>query len=252
MKLSAVIITFNEERNISRCLSSLQGVADEIVVVDSLSTDKTVEICQSWGARVTVQQWLGYGAQKNLANSLTQYPYILSLDADEALSEPLKKSILEIKAHLPMADAYKMNRLTNYCGKWIKHCGWYPDTKIRLWNKEKAAWDLNKVHENLQVAPDSVIRKLSGDILHYTYHSISDHIATTNMYSTYAAENYFSKRKKCSWMKIIFAPVWGFIRDYFFKLGLLDGYYGFVVCKIASFTIFLKYVKLRQLYRDAS
>jgi glycosyltransferase involved in cell wall biosynthesis len=193
------------------------------------------------------QQWLGYGAQKNFANTLAQYSYILSLDADEALSDTLNKSMLKFK-QIATADAYRMNRHTNYCGKWIDHCGWYPDAKIRLWKKEEAQWSLDKVHEKIIVAPNATVLHIEGDILHYTYDSIMNHIAIANQYTTYVAEGYFERKKKVSLVKILFAPAWGFFRDYFIRMGFLDGYYGFVICVVAAFSTFLKYVKLRQLY----
>ena len=249
-KISAVIITFNEERNIARCLQSLQDVADEIVVVDSGSTDKTGEICRAFGVKFIFQEWLGYGSQKNFANTQAQYDCILSLDADEELSDTLKKSILEIKQNFT-ADACSMNRRTNYCGKkWIRHCGWYPDRKIRLWKKGKAEWSLHEIHERPLLNDNANIHFLNGDILHYTYYSIAEHIGIANKYTTLIAEGYYAKKKQVSILKILLAPVWGFLRDYFFRKGFLDGYYGFVICCIASFSTFLKYVKLRQLYQN--
>ena len=249
VKISAVIITLNEERNIARCLQSLQGVADEIIVMDSGSTDQTIAICRSYAARVYEQEWLGYGAQKNKANTFAQYPYILSLDADEALSDALRQRILEIKES-PSADAYSMNRMTNYCGQWIKHCGWYPDKKIRLWKKGIGTWSLEKVHENLLIDSTVNVQHLFGNILHYTTYNISEHIAVVNKYTSYITEEYYAKKKKAMFLKILFAPLWSFIRDYIFKLGFLDGYYGFIVCKISAFATFLKYVKLRQRYQE--
>jgi len=247
LKISAVIITLNEDRNILRCLQSLQDVADEIIVVDSGSTDQTEEICRRFDTKFVFQKWLGYGAQKNFANTLAQNDYILSLDADESLSDTLKNSILNVKQNF-VADAYSMNRLTNYCGKkWIRHCGWYPDRKIRLWKKGKAEWSLDQVHEKLLLSDPANIHFLDGDILHHTYRSIDEHISISNKYSTLSAEGYFAKNKQASAMKILFAPIWGFLRDYFFRKGFLDGFYGFVICCISSFSIFLKYIKLYQL-----
>ena len=249
-KISAVIITFNEERNIARCLQSLQGVADEIIVVDSGSTDKTEEICKKFEVKFIFQEWLGYGEQKNFANSFAKFDYILSLDADEELSDTLKKSILDAKQNFT-ADVYCVNRLTNYCGKkWIKHCGWYPDTKIRLWKKGKAEWNTDKVHERLIIKSGVTTPLLKGDILHYTYYSIVEHISVVNQYTTLFAEGYYAKNKRTTILKIMFAPFWGFLRDYFFRKGFMDGYYGFVICIIASFSTFLKYAKLRQLYQN--
>ena len=249
-QISAVIITQNEESNIARCLQSLQDVADEIIVVDSGSTDKTEEICKRFGTKFVFQKWLGYGGQKNFANTLVQYDYILSLDADEALSDTLKRSILKVKQNY-VADAFYMNRLTNYCGKkWIRHCGWYPDKKIRLWKKGKAEWSLDKVHEHLLLNKNTNIHFLNGDILHYTYYSIVEHIAIANKYTTLIAEGYHERKKQVSILRILFASIWGFLRDYFFRKGFLDGYYGFVICCIASFSTFLKYAKLHQLYQN--
>jgi glycosyltransferase involved in cell wall biosynthesis len=248
IKISAVIITLNEEKNIERCLKSLLGVVDEIVVMDSGSTDQTEEICNQFDVRFIKQDWLGYGAQKNLANSLTQHDYILSLDADEALSEELKQSILKAKTQHTV-DAYTMNRCTHYGDRWIKHSGWYPDRKLRLWKKEKANWSLEKVHERVIIASDTVVRHLKGDILHYTYDSIEEHIATNNKYAIYVAEEYFKDGRKVSFWMIFFAPAWTFIRDYFFKLGILDGYYGYVICRVSANYTFLKYAKLQELYQ---
>ena len=142
IQLSAVIITFNEERNIGRCIDSLQGIADDIVVVDSFSSDKTKEICLSKNVRFVEHAFDGHIEQKNWAITQAKHPHILSLDADEALDEVLKKSILEVKQNFTQ-DAYQMNRITNYCGQWIKHCGWYPDTKLRLWDSSKGYWTVS-------------------------------------------------------------------------------------------------------------
>jgi len=247
-KITAVIITFNEERNIARCLQSLQGVADEIIVVDSGSTDKTEEVCKSYGVQFVYQKWLGYGKQKNFANGLTSFDYILSIDADEELSNELKTSILAIKQNF-MADAYACNRLTNYCGKkWIRHCGWYPNTKIRLWKKGKAEWSLADLHETIILSPNAKTLHLSGDLLHYSYHSISDHILQLDKFTEISAYSIFKKKGKISVFRLIYKSLWKFISDYFIKLGILDGYYGFIICSISAFVVFTKYVKAKLLY----
>jgi glycosyltransferase involved in cell wall biosynthesis len=251
LKISAVIITFNEERNIARCLDSLVGIADEVVVVDSFSTDRTEEIVKSKGARFVQHAFEGHIQQKNWAITQATHPFVLSLDADEALDATLQKEILRIKAN-PLADGYSMNRLTNYCGKWVKHCGWYPDTKLRLWDSRKGSWTGINPHDRYEMQSGAKIEKLKGDLLHYSYYSISDHIKQVNYFTDIAAKAYVVKGGRSNGFKIVFSPLVKFFRDYFFKLGVLDGYYGFVICMISSHATFLKYVKIKQLQQSKS
>ncbi|MCH8317965.1 MAG: glycosyltransferase family 2 protein [Bacteroidetes bacterium] len=241
-KISAVIITYNEERNIGRCLDSLEGIADDIVVVDSFSTDKTGKICKAKGVRFVQNKFEGHIEQKNYAITQAQYPHILSLDADEALSEKLKKSILEVKAGWQY-DGYYINRLTNYCGKWIRHCGWYPDRKLRLWDSAKGKWGGINPHDKFEMAAGSVTSNLKGDLLHYSFYSIKDHITQVNKFTDISSDALLKKGLKSSLFKIIFNPIVKFTRDYFFKLGFLDGFYGLVICTISAHAKFLKYVK---------
>ncbi|WP_392566488.1 glycosyltransferase family 2 protein [Utexia brackfieldae] len=248
-RISAVIITLNEEKNIGRCLASLQGIADEIIVVDSGSTDRTAEICQQYAVTFIKQDWLGYGKQKNFAADQAQYDFILSLDADEALSEELRATILAEK-NATLADAYQLNRLTNYCGKWIHHCGWYPDKKIRLWRKGSAHWTTPRIHETIKLSPNVKVKPLKGDLLHYTYYTIAEHITIANKYTSLVAEEYAERGKKPTWIRIYLSPLFSFFRDYFLRLGILDGYYGFVICLVAAFSTFLKYTKLKQLLQQ--
>ncbi len=245
-KLSVVIITLNEEKNIARCLRSVEGLTDDIVVVDSGSTDLTESICKTFGVRFFTHEWLGYSETKNYANSLARHPLILSLDADEALSQELRNSIQKVLEN-QKASAYSMNRLTNYCGKWIKHCGWYPDKKIRLFNYDAGTWQ-GLIHEVLKLHNGAPVEHLKGDILHYSYYSVAEHIAQANKYSTLTAQKAFQEGRRSSLLKVLINPVIRFKRDYIFKAGFLDGYYGFVICTISAFTTFLKYVKLRSLH----
>lgn len=249
IKLSVVIITYNEENNIERCLLSVKDIADDIVVVDSFSTDATQEICKKYNVRIFEHEFEGYAEQKNFANTQTKYQYILSLDADEALSVELKKSILNVKNNWQY-DGFKMNRFTNYCGKWIKHTGWYPDTKLRIFDKTKAKWTGFGLHEKLELSENSKISLLKGDILHYSYYSISQHIETINKFSNIVAQARFEKGKKSNFFKIIFSPIWKFVRTYFIKLGFLDGFYGFVISVNSAHSTFLKQVKLRDLNKN--
>jgi glycosyltransferase involved in cell wall biosynthesis len=248
-KLSVVIITYNEEKNIERCLESVQNIADEIVVVDSFSTDKTEEISKKYNVNFFNQKWLGYSAQKNFANSLCKNNFVFSIDADEALSPELEQSIKEIKQTELKNKAFKVNRLTNYCGKWIKHSGWYPDTKLRIWDIEKGAWKGN-LHEEIFFTEEPQTITLKGDLYHYSYYSINQHIAQFNKFTDIGAEEAFKKGKKSNLFIAIYKSVWKFKRDYIFKLGFLDGYYGFVICSLSSQATFAKYLKLRELNKN--
>jgi len=246
IKISAVIICLNEEKNIARCLDSLQGVADEMVVVDSFSTDKTKEICLKKGVRFIENKFLGHIEQKNFAVESATYDWVLSLDADEALDNTLKNTILEIKKN-PSFQAYSMNRLTNYCGHWVKHCGWYPDRKLRFWNRNIGKWGGTNPHDEVLVGADIKVQHLKGDILHYSYYTIHDHLKQLNYFTEIMANEAFKKGKKGSLIKIIFSPLVKFIKSYFIQRGFLDGYYGFIICMISAFATFIKYLKLGEL-----
>lgn len=249
-EISAVIITYNEERNIGRCIDSLLKVADEIVVIDSFSTDKTEEICREKGVAFIQHAFEGHIQQKNYAISQARFSFILSLDADEALSPELASSILQIK-NAPSFEGYYMNRLTNYCGHWVKHCGWYPDSKLRLFFKGKGSWGGTNPHDIFQMHTGSKTGILKGDILHYSYYSFEDHLKQINYFSNIAANAAFNEGKKYSFFeKILFSPLVIFIKSYIFKLGFLDGYYGFVISITSAFATFTKYVKLRQIWKD--
>jgi ADP-heptose:LPS heptosyltransferase/glycosyltransferase involved in cell wall biosynthesis len=246
-KLSVVIITFNEEKNIGRCLQSVIGIADEIIVLDSLSTDKTREICESYGVKFIQHPFLGYIDQKNKALSYASYPHVLSLDADEIISDELKRSILEAKENWT-ADGYYFNRLTNYCGKWIKHGGWYPDAKLRLWDTRKGKWKGLLIHEKVELEPGAKTIPLKGDLLHYSYYSIHQHIEQANRFSEIMAAEYLKKGKKANLFSLTIKPFWWFIKSYFLRAGFLDGFYGFLIAIVSSHANFLKFVKLKQLY----
>jgi glycosyltransferase involved in cell wall biosynthesis len=251
VRISAVIITFNEERNIERCLQSLEGVADEIVVVDSFSADRTVELCKTFNANILQHVFEGYMQQKKWACQQATSDFILSLDADEVLSPELRKSILEIKNNW-LADGYSFNRLTNYMGKWIRHSGWYPDTKLRLWDRRKGNWAGINLHESVEMSPGSRVQKLSGDLLHYSYYSTKQHLDKINKYTEIAAREGLEKGKNTSMFIILVKSLWRFKRDYIFKLGFLDGSIGFKVCYLSAHTTFIKYMKMRELKKPGS
>jgi glycosyltransferase involved in cell wall biosynthesis len=246
--LSAVIITRDEAANIGRCLESIKEVADEIIVVDSGSTDATKDICQSFNAQFLHRDWSGYGDQKNFGNSMASSEFILSIDADEALSTELKKSILANKTKGFQAHSYSFNRLTNYCGQWIKHGGWYPDRKTRLWKKGLTSWEGN-IHEKL-VLEIKDTQHLEGDLLHYSYPNMETHIERSIYYARLGASKMYASEKRVSIFKLIFSPAFTFFRKYFLRMGILDGYYGYVIAKNASFYNFYKYALLRSYWKQ--
>jgi len=247
--ISAVIITYNEEKNIARCLESLQGIADDIVVVDSFSKDRTQEICSTYPVRFVQHAFEGHIEQKNWAITQAKYPHILSLDADEALDETLKRSILSVKLDWKFAG-YRMNRLTNYCGSWVRYCGWYPDTKLRLWDSRLGSWGGDNPHDKFELHQENnQTFHLQGDILHYSYYTLEDHYKQVTYFTDILAKAQFEKGKKAPLLILLFSPVVKFIKDYFIKRGFLDGKVGFQICRISAFATFTKYRKLRRLHQ---
>ncbi|MBS1596603.1 MAG: glycosyltransferase family 2 protein [Bacteroidetes bacterium] len=241
--LSIVIITFNEEKNIQRCLESVRAFADEIVVVDSFSTDQTKKICLDFGARFIEQTFLGYIEQKNFALDQATNDYVLSLDADEAISEPLALSIQQAKKDFS-ADGYHMNRCASYAGKWIRHGSWYPDTKLRLFNRKKARWGGENPHDKVIMQTGKKVSFLKGDILHYTYASIEEHITQMNRFTTIQAEAMLKNGKKATLFKLLVNPPVAFFSSYIIKLGFLDGRDGLLIAKAGAYATFIKYIKL--------
>lgn len=246
-KISAVIITYNEEKNIARCLDSLKDVADDIVVLDSFSTDNTKKICVDKGARFFEHVFDGHIQQKNRVITYAEYPHILSLDADEALDDTLRKSILEVKNNFAK-DGYYMNRLTNYCGHWVRHCNWYPDRKLRLWDSRKGEWRGINPHDKYEMFDgDKNTGYLKGDILHYSYYTIEDHYKQVEYFSSIASKAYYETGKKAPVYKLVLNPLAKFLDHYFLNLGFLDGSAGFSISKISAYATYLKYKKLRNL-----
>ena len=248
--ISVVIITFNEEQNIERCIDSIKNIADDIVVVDSFSTDRTAEIAELKGARVIKNKFVGHIEQKNFAITQAKFPHILSIDADEFPDEELLSEIKKTKENF-IADGYSFNRLNNYCGKWIRHGAWYPDIKLRFWDSRNGKWQGINPHDKYTMDPNSTTIHLKGNLLHYSYKSIEEHINKTDYFSTIAAKAYFENGKKSSFFKIVFNPISRFFRDYFFRLGLLDGKLGFIIAWINASEVRLKYKKLLQLQKNA-
>lgn len=245
VQISGVIITYNEEEHLEKCLASLVDVVDEIIVVDSFSTDRTQEICEQFNVRFVPHKFEGYIEQKNYALSLTTHDYILSLDGDEALSDTLKKSILKVKQNWTH-DGYYSNRMNNYCGQWIKHSDWYPDRKLRLFKKGSGEWKGINPHDSYTLIKGKSQSLLKGDLLHWIYRDYKEHNQKVEHFSTIAAEAYFKLGKKSSLVKIIWRPSWAFFKAYFLRLGFLDGLNGFIICVQTFNVTFLKYIKLRE------
>ena len=240
-KISACIISFNEENKLEDCLKSLQPIVDEIIIVDSLSTDDTLKIAQRYTDKIFNQKFLGHIEQKNLAVSKAGYDWILSLDCDERLTPELQQSILAIKDNLDAADAYCMHRKTFYIYRWLNHC-WYPDTKTRLFNKTTSYWGGTNPHDRI-ITQGKNIRLLRGDIQHYSFSSISEHLKTIDKFTEIGADELIKKGKRFT----IFSPLthasWTFIKLYFIKRGFLDGFAGLVVSVLSYMHVFVKYTK---------
>lgn len=244
MKITATIITLDEEKNIARAIESLR-CCDEILIVDSGSIDRTVELAEKLGARVVERAWPGYSGQKNWAAEQASHDWILSIDADEALSEALEGEIWHLKKNGPQFDAYTMPRLAQYLGRWILHSGWYPDRKIRLYDRRKARWVGKFVHEALQV--DGRLGHLQSNLLHFTCDSISEHLRTMDRYTTLAAEELVARKQKIRLWHLILDPAWTFCRTYIFQAGFLDGVEGLTIAYMAALYTFLKYAKARNM-----
>ncbi len=247
MNISVVIITYNEQDRLEPTLKSVADIASELIVVDSYSTDDTIKISKKYTKKVFQRKWINYSDQKNFANSKASFPWILSLDADERLSTELHGELLQLKNKEPESNGFSMPRQVFYLGRWIKHTVWYPDRKLCLFRKDKANWEGELVHERLVI--EGEIKKLKGAILHFTYSNIHEHLDQINASSDLAAQKLYAKQKKCGWGRLVLLPIFGFIRSYYFKAGILDGFAGFVVSVLHGYSIFLRYAKLREFWK---
>jgi glycosyltransferase involved in cell wall biosynthesis len=255
-KISVVIITFNEARNILRCLASVCSVADEIVVVDSFSSDETEAICSAFAVannirlRFIQNKFEGHIQQKNFAMQQAANNYILSLDADEALPAELEASILNFKNKNDINTGYTFNRRTSYCGSWIWHCGWYPDRKLRLIDKNAAKWGGTNPHDSLFMHDTThKTEHLAGDLLHYSFATHTELVTQLDKFSTIAAQARFEKGEKASYFKIFYKTAFKFFRNYILKLGFLDGKNGLIISFWTAKETFWRYDKLRRLNR---
>jgi len=242
VKISACIITFNEEKNVRECLESVSW-ADEIVVVDSFSADATVQICRQYTDRVVQHPWEGHVAQKNVALNLATHDWVMCIDADERISDALREQIhRELQKSPVPCDGYFFPRRTFYLGRWIKHGGWYPDYKLRLFRKSKGRWGGVDPHDEVML--DGTAQYLSAPLDHVTYRNIAHHVATINAYTDISAEQKIRAHAKFPRFHLLLNPVAKFFTMYFLRGGFLDGVPGFIVAASGSFYVFLKYAKL--------
>jgi glycosyltransferase involved in cell wall biosynthesis len=247
--LSVVIITYNEEKNIRRCIESVRAIADEIIVVDSFSDDDTVNIARSLGASVRQSEFNGYINQKNKAIKEATNDHVLLMDADEELSGELAHSIMEAKQNFSFR-AYAMKRCSIFRGKHIRHGLWYPDKKLRLFDKRIGSCGGLNPHDKIIMQEEVEVKLLKGDLLHYTYDSLAEYRCRNYEVSMVAAQSLYDAGIRRSKLKIIFSPLWAFVNGYFLRLGFLEGYEGFVIAVNTAQQCYSKYQKLRQLQRE--
>lgn len=253
MTLSVCIITFNEEANIARTLQSVKGIADEVIIVDSGSTDSTVALAQANGAKVFVEPWKGFAPQKNSALAKASCDWILSLDADEEVSAELAASIARVvkSPTPPPFTGYTINRRNLYFGKWIKRCGYYPDPKLRLIKRGAAEFELRAVHEDMKMAAPK--GHMKGDLIHHAYPTLETFIDHANRYSSLGAGMVVAEKKVgFSFINIVLRPVVRFIYSYFFRLGFLDGREGLLVLMNHAAYVSWKYAKAWEMSKQAS
>lgn len=251
MKISVAMITLNEEKILRKTLDSVKGLVDEIVIVDSGSTDSTEMIAREFGARFFVEPWKGYGPQRNSAIDKCQGEWILNIDADEELSEPLIEKIREIvNENNPEKKVYKINRLSVCFGKQLKHGGWGTSYAVRLFKKEVGRFNDNSVHEEFKT--EEKIFKIKEDIFHHSYLTMEDYFTRFNRYTTEGAREYYKQGKKVSIFDIVLNPLYKFIKMYIIRLGFLDGIPGFVISCTSAMYSMIKYFKLREMYKNGA
>lgn len=248
-RLTATLITLNEAQNLPRALASLSDLPDEIVVVDAGSTDRTCEIARRRGTRLLLRTWTNYSEQKNFAAAQATHDWILSIDADEELSPGLREALRAWKQQPPAAAAYEFARRASYLGRWIRHSGWYPDYKKRLYRRDLARF-VGIVHESLQV--DGPVGRLPGDLYHHSVRTLAEQHAKIENYTTIAARQLFTAGRRHWALPMLLAPPWEFFRTLVVRAGFLDGYRGWLIACLAAKYVFLKYRKLGGLVRGSA
>jgi glycosyltransferase involved in cell wall biosynthesis len=249
LKLSVTVITKNEAADIGDALASVAW-ADEIVVVDSHSSDDTVAIARRYTDRVIARDWPGYGNQKNYAASIASHDWILSLDADERVTPALADEIRRVLAGAPTESGFRIPRVTWHLGRWIRTTDWYPDPQLRFYDRRSAEWTSRRVHESVKAR--GAVGRLNGELQHYAYRDISDHLETIDRYTTYAACQMFEEGRRAGLMEIAAHPPLAFLRNYIARGGIRDGAVGFVVSAMNAYYVFLKFAKLWELQRDTT
>lgn len=250
MTLSVVIITRNEAYVIGKTLQSLQGITDDIVIVDSGSTDETVSICKKFHCIVIETGWNGYGPNKNKGIDAAKYDWILNIDADEAIDEELRSALMQFDGN-DDGIVFEVLFRNFFCGKQIRFGEWSGDKHIRLFNRKQVRWNDAAVHEELILPATVQVKKMNGHILHYTSNSVDDHIAKTIAYAKLNAEKYFRQNKKAGFFKLRVAPRLNFLQHYILRLGFMDGWEGYFIARTTAWYTFLKYSYLREMNRRA-
>ncbi len=248
MPFSAVVVAKNEAQNIEACLKPLLRIADEVLVADSGSHDETPAIAQKLGARVIHLKWEGYAQTKNRANQQAKHDWILSIDADEVLSEELEKNLQSLKPR--EHTVYALDRITNYCGQWVKHSGWYPDWKLRLFNRAHSHWEGAFVHERLHLPKGTKTERLKGKLFHYSYRTEEEHLQRIEKYAHLSALQMLEEGRKTSLFKLYCGPAARFLRTFVLKRGFLDGKLGLKLSRRDAFLVKRKEQWLRQLQED--
>lgn len=245
---SIVVITLNEAANVEVCLRPLLQVSDDIVVVDAHSTDGTPALAEALGARVIPSDWMGYSQNKNLGNQVARNDWILSIDADEVLSEELIRTLQTLT--LQAGTVYELDRFTNYCGKWIRHSGWYPDWKIRLFDRRFVQWQGEYVHETLAVPAGYKIVRVKGKLLHYSYKSPEDHLERVDRYASLSAKGLYARGKRATFLQLWVSPLFRFLSTYILRLGFMDGREGWLIALSGARLVRKKYMLLKEMWRN--
>ena len=248
-RFTAVLITYNVAHTIEPCLVALKQVCDEIIVLDSFSDDGTVEICEKIGVTLVSQEFLGFSQTKNLGNLIAINDWILSMDADEVMSDDLIAVLQKLKPEA--GKVYALDRLTSFCGQWIYHCGWYPDWKVRLFDRRQVGWQGDFVHETLRIPADVQEVRLPGKLYHFSYRDSADHLRRIEKYARLAAQEQFEQGKKTNFIKLYLSPLARFFRTYFIKKGFLDGKAGWTISWRNAHMVRRRYLLLKELHARA-